>query len=103
MGGVDDTHLENEGMLGLVSFHLCGSNLEGTELQRLLKPIDEDLHILVNRYFVTDAGPTVDEVRAVGPVEIGDNAGQEAPAETLGSSRCSPLVSIPTIPTSVRP
>lgn len=42
-------------------------------------------------------------IRAVGPLDTGDKARQETPAETLNLSRCSPLVSIPTIPASVRP
>ena len=108
VGDTDNANLRDERMLSQVGFHLSGSDLETADLQHLLETIDdEDLHVFVDRDFVTSANPTVDEgllggilvvavarghrlglddqfaglvetgVCTVGPLDAGDNTGQE--------------------------
>jgi len=108
VGDTDNADLGDERMLGQVGFHLGGSDLETADLQHLLETIyDEDLHVLVDRNFVTGADPTIDEsflggflivavarghrlgldnqlsglvepgVGTVGPLDTGNDAGQE--------------------------
>jgi len=62
VGDANNADLGDERVFGQVSFHLSGSDLEAADLQHLLETIDdEDLHVLVDRDFVTSADPTVDE------------------------------------------
>ena len=115
VGDADNADLGNERMLGQVGFHFCGSDLETADLQHLLETIDdEDLHVLVDRDFVTGADPTVDEgflagllvvavagshrlglddqlsrlveagVGTIGPLDTGNNTGQENTSRDTG-------------------
>ena len=62
VGDTDNADLGNKRTLDQVSLHLGGGDLETADLQPLLETIDdENLHVLVNRRFVTGADLTVDD------------------------------------------